>query len=128
MFRVMLSLATLFFIAGCATGPMYWTRPDATAPLFRVDNQQCFDAAYLGYGTGNEQTYKACMRSKGWTRTQGTGVADPEGAFFRGPEGDDEFVPIDQEQFVARIRAQRRVDDGMCARPRLSRPPGYVCP
>jgi len=106
---------------------MFWTRPDATAQIFEVDHHQCFDAAYLGYGTGNEHTYKSCMRSKGWTRTQ---VQDPDGVLFRGPEGDDDFVPIDQEQFRAQSRAQSRGDatSALCELPRLRRPPGFVCP
>jgi hypothetical protein len=93
MSRVAFFIISICLLTGCANGPIFWTRPDATARAFQVDHHECFDTAYLGYGTGNEQTYKACMRAKGWTRTQGTGSQYPDGVFFRGPEGDDEFTP-----------------------------------
>jgi len=48
----------------------------------------------------NKQAYKACMRSKGWTRVQGTGSQYPDVPHFRGPEGDDEFKPADRAWFT----------------------------
>jgi hypothetical protein len=90
----------VILVAGCANGPWYWTRSTATRDLFLADHQPCFDAAYLGYGAGNEQVYKGCMRSKGWTRVQGTGSMTPSVPHFRGPEGDDEFKPADREWFT----------------------------
>lgn len=83
----------LTLVTGCANGAMYWTRGDATPDMFRADHWPCFDTAYIGYGVGSEAAYKACMASKGWTRTQGTGSQYPSGVFFRGPEGDDDFTP-----------------------------------
>jgi hypothetical protein len=91
--KCLVLIAGCLLVLGCANGPMFWTRPDATARTVQVDHHQCFDAAYLGYGTGNEQTYKSCIRSKGWTRTQGAGSQYPNGVFFRGPEADDGFTP-----------------------------------
>ena len=86
--------------AGCASGPFYWTRLNATRDVFLADHQPCFDAATIGYGVGSEQAYKACMRSKGWTRVQGTGSQYPTVPHFRGPEGDDEFTLADREWFT----------------------------
>jgi len=81
----------LSMFAGCASGEIYWTRPGATEATFLSDHTPCFKTAYVGYGIGNEQAYKACMRSKGWTRVQGTGSQPPDVPYFRGPEADDEF-------------------------------------
>lgn len=84
-------LLAMALLAGCANGPWYWTRPDATDALFLADHEPCFKAAYIGYGAGSEAAYKGCMVSKGWTRVQGTGSQPPSVPYFRGPEGDDEF-------------------------------------
>jgi hypothetical protein len=92
--------AAAILVAGCANGPWYWTRSNATRDVFLADHQPCFDAAYLGYGAGNEQVYKGCMRSRGWARVQGTGSQYPTVPHFRGPEGDDEFKPADREWFT----------------------------
>jgi hypothetical protein len=78
-------------LAGCSNGSFYWTRPGATPDAFLADHKPCFDTASKGYGMGSEDLYKACMRSKGWTRVQGTGSQPPSVPHFRGPEGDDEF-------------------------------------
>jgi hypothetical protein len=83
-------------LTGCASGPIYWTRPGATEESFLADHEPCFKAAYVGYGVGNEQAYKACMRSKGWTRVQGRGSQPPDVPYFRGPEDDDDFMTISQ--------------------------------
>jgi len=42
-------LAALLF-AGCANGPIYWTRVGATEDVFLADHTPCFRAAYVGYG------------------------------------------------------------------------------
>jgi hypothetical protein len=82
-------------IAGCANGPTYWTKSGATPDGFLADHKPCFQTATIGYGVGNEEVYKRCMRSKGWTRVQGTGGELPSVPYFRGPEDDDEFVLSD---------------------------------
>ncbi len=76
------------------------TRSNATRDVFLADHQPCFDVATIGYGVGSEQAYKACMRSKGRTRVQGTGSQYPGVPHFRGPEGDDEFKPADRDWFT----------------------------
>jgi len=92
------ALITSVLIAGCASGEIYWTRSGATEDAFLADHAPCFRTAYVGYGVGNEQAYKACMRSKGWTRIQGTGSQAPAGPYFRGPEEDDDFAPAPDER------------------------------
>jgi hypothetical protein len=65
-------------VAGCANGPIYWTRAGATEDVFLTDHTPCFKTATIGYGVGNEQAYKACMQSKSWTRISGTGSQPPK--------------------------------------------------
>jgi hypothetical protein len=79
-------------VAGCATGPTYWTKAGATPDSFLADHKPCFQNATIGYGVGNEDVYKRCMRSKGWARVQGTGSEFPAEPYFRGPEDDDDFT------------------------------------
>ena len=99
-------LAALLF-AGCANGPIYWTRVGATEDVFLADHTPCFRVAYVGYGVGNEQAYKACMQSKGWTRISGTGSQPPKVPHFRGPEGDDDFSTIAERCDRWRARPDR---------------------
>jgi len=94
----MLGIA-LTLLVGCANGPWYWTRPGTTDAMFLADHQPCFETATIGYGAGSEAAYKGCMRSKGWTRVQGTGSQYPTVPHYRGPEGDDEFTVADQARF-----------------------------
>jgi hypothetical protein len=91
-----LAVIASLLLAGCASGPFYWTHSNATPESFLADPAPCFKAATIGYGIGSEDAYKACMRSKGWTRVQGVGGEFPDVPHFRGPEGDDEFTTTDE--------------------------------
>ena len=86
----------LLVLVGCASGPHYWTKPEATPESFLADHAPCFKGATIGYGIGSEKAYKACMLQKGWTRIQGTGSQFPAVPHFRGPEGDDEFLTTEE--------------------------------
>jgi hypothetical protein len=79
-------------LAGCASGPFFWTRADATPEAFNTDHAECAKVATIGYGVGSEKAYKACMSQKGWTRVRGRGGQPPDVPHFRGIEGDDEFA------------------------------------
>jgi hypothetical protein len=68
----------LFLLAGCASGPHYWTKPGATSESFLADHTPCFKDATIGYGVGSEKAYKACMTQKGWTRIQVRGSQPPD--------------------------------------------------
>jgi len=45
----------LCFLAGCASGPHYWTKPGATDESFLADHTPCFKDATIGYGVGSEK-------------------------------------------------------------------------
>lgn len=123
-------------LAGCASGPHYWTRQDASEPIFQSDHESCFKAAYVGYGVGNEQAYKGCMRSKGWERIQGRAGQVPTIPYYRGPEGDDDFTTLSSDERKVQMRqdAGRAMtpEEYQCARARRTMsqrpPPGVVCP
>jgi hypothetical protein len=87
-------VAMLFalMLAGCASGPHYWTKPGATAEMFKADHDECARGAAVGYGIGSERAYKACLSQKDWVRIQGRGTQPPDVPHFRGIEGDDEFA------------------------------------
>ena len=65
--------------------------------MFNTDHAECVKGTTIGYGVGSEQAYKACMRTKGWTRVQGRGGRLPDVPHFRGIEGDDEFAAASPE-------------------------------
>ena len=83
----------LTVLAGCAYGPVYWTRYDATPELFSADHRQCFDVATIATGVGSAAAYKACMGERGWIRVQAHGSQPVPEPHFQGPEHDDEFTP-----------------------------------
>jgi hypothetical protein len=91
-----LAVIASLLLVGCASGPFYWTRSNATPESFLADHAPCFKTATVGYGVGSEKAYKACMLSKGWTRIQGRGGEFPDVPYFRGPEGDDEFTVTEE--------------------------------
>lgn len=123
------ALLLVLIVAGCANGPMYWTKPGATEATFAGDHQPCFQAAYVGYGAGNEQAYKGCMRDKGWTRVQGIGSQPPSVPYFRGPEGDDEFQVIGKDRYDPVGRTNESAGSAaLCDRPAGGRPVGTRCP
>jgi hypothetical protein len=119
-----MSLSILTAVSGCANGAIYWTKPDATDAAFQTDHQPCLAAAYVGYGAGNEQAYKGCMRSKGWTRVQGTGSQFPNVPHFRGPEGDDEFAAPSMPAGPLR---ESGANAALCERAQGYRPLGVAC-
>src|SRR5262249_25590978 len=80
--------------AGCAYGPIYWTRYDATPELFSAAHQECFDVARISAGFGSAAAYKSCMGQKGWIRVQARGSQPVPEPHFQGPENDEEFKPV----------------------------------
>lgn len=80
------------------------TRAGATPEVFNTDHAECLKGATIGYGVGSEQAYKACMRTKGWTRIQGRGSQAPDLPHFRGIEGDDEFATASPEKPVTDVK------------------------
>jgi len=131
-------LFVVFVLAGCANGPWYWTRAEATREQFNADHDTCAQAAMVGYGVGSEQVYKRCLASKGWTRVQGRGTQPLSVPHFRGIEDDDHFAfsaPRLQQRSDEEITSGREQISGealQCARSKRTmsqRPaPGVVCP
>ena len=122
----------LLCVAGCASGPHYWTKPGATSEMFLADHTPCFKDATIGYGVGSEKVYKACMLQKGWTRIQGINNQPPKEPHFRGPEGDDEFTTSSPDELMQRtLTEQQGVGhvgrDPRCDQPRNARAAGTVC-
>jgi hypothetical protein len=117
-------------LAGCASGPHYWTKTGATPESFAADHGPCFKDATIGYGVGSEKAYKACMLQKGWARIQGSANAPPDVPHFRGPEDDDDFKSASPEDFMEKARKERDAGprDPRCDQPRNARAPGTVCP
>ena len=89
--RAILLLALL--LAGCANGPFFRSRPGGGSTDFQADHAECFKAATIGYGIDSKKAYKACLSSKGWSRSR-TGDGLPDEKHFRRGEGDDEFARI----------------------------------
>jgi hypothetical protein len=78
----------LLALSGCTH---YWERPGGTVPDFERESSACIDEARqspLSYDA-REQIYRACMRSRGWTRVE-VSVADDNQ--FRGPESVKDFI------------------------------------
>jgi hypothetical protein len=99
--------------AGC--GQWYWTKADATPETFLAAHEPCFKDATIGYGVGSEAAYKACMRSRGWSRIQESAVSEQDAdgkwrvahPYFRGPEDDDQFRETDQARYRSQGAAGR---------------------
>jgi hypothetical protein len=83
-------------LVGC--GKHYWGKPGASADDFTRDSNECArsNAMYMSankdYGIVHAELYRACLQSRGWTRTQ---HHDPPLGWFRGIES-DEPVKFDQ--------------------------------
>jgi hypothetical protein len=126
-----IALLGALVLAGCASGPHYWTKPGATSESFLTDPTPCFKDATIGYGIGSEKAYKACMLQKGWTRIQGYANEPPKQPHFRGPEGDDEFTTASPDDLMQRTLTEqsppRTTRDPRCEQPRNARAPGTVC-
>jgi hypothetical protein len=125
------ALVVVLLLAGCASGPHYWTKPGATSESFRADHNPCFKDATIGYGVGSEKAYKACMFQKGWTRVQSFYPNEPPPVpHFRGPEGDDEFTTASPDELMQKSLMEQnsgRTRDPRCDQPRNARAPGTVC-
>jgi len=120
------TVLALLLLAGCASGPYYWTKPGATAEMFKADHEECARGAAVGYGIGSERAYKACLSQKNWTRIQGRGTQPPDVPHFRGIEGDDEFARSSPEQLKDQLESERMSgrerytgDAYQCARARI---------
>jgi hypothetical protein len=107
-------------LAGCAYGPVYWTRYDATAEQFLADHRQCFGVATIAGGFGSTAAYRSCMGQKDWIRVQARGSQPVPEPHFRGPEADDDFK-------IASTPTPEEVDE-QCRRWRegLDRPPSLT--
>jgi hypothetical protein len=124
--RIRVSAATLalaLIVAGCAHGPFFWSRAGSVSSDFQADHAECFKAATIGYGIGAEKTYKACLTSKGWTRSR-TADGLPDDKHFRGVEGDDEFArsltPEEHREQLLKEQQQGAADELACSRPPAS--------
>jgi len=119
----------LLLLAGCGSGPHYWTKSGATPESFATDHGPCFKDATIGYGVGSEKAYKACMLQKGWTRIQGSANAPPSVPHFRGPEDDEDFKAASPEELMEKTRMERDAGprDPRCDQPRHTRAPETVC-
>jgi hypothetical protein len=58
----------LVALAGC--GRYYWSKPAGTLDDFNRDSAACARQASPAYGLIIEETYRSCLRSKGWSRAQ----------------------------------------------------------
>jgi 8-oxo-dGTP pyrophosphatase MutT (NUDIX family) len=58
----------LVVLGGC--GLHYWSRPGGTADDFNRDSAACAKEASPQYGILIQDTYRACLRARGWTRAQ----------------------------------------------------------
>jgi hypothetical protein len=107
---VIAPLFALLALDGCAYGPVYWTRYDATPDLFLADHRQCVDVAAIAGAFGAAAAYKSCMGEKGWVRVQARGSQPVPEPHFLGPEVDEDFTtasnttPQDVEQQCQRWR------------------------
>jgi len=77
----------LIALSGCAH---YWERPGAGAEDFVRESSVCVEEAKKmpPIGSAMEQTYRNCMKSRGWRRIE-VSVADTNQ--FRGPEDTEDF-------------------------------------
>ena len=55
-------------LAGC--GLHYWSRPGGTLDDFNRDSAACAKEATPQYGIFVNDTYRACLRARGWVRAQ----------------------------------------------------------
>ena len=55
MTHLRFALSAVLLLTGCASGPHYWTKPGATAEMFKADHEECVRGATIGYGVGSER-------------------------------------------------------------------------
>ena len=80
--RTLAIVAVLVGLGGC--GLHYWAKPGASQDDFNRDSAACAKEASPQYGIFIEDVYRACLRARGWTRTQQQ--APPPAGWYRGIE------------------------------------------
>jgi hypothetical protein len=80
--RGFVALALLTGLGGC--GLHYWGKTDASQDDFNRDSAACAKEASPQYGLFLEDIYRACLKSRGWTRAQQQ--APPPAGWYRGIE------------------------------------------
>lgn len=94
--RPVLIVMVSLLLVGC--GKHYWGKPGSSFTDFSQDTRECAQehAMYMSgnkeYGIVSPDLYRACMKSRGWTRQQHQDPPPP--GWFRGIEG-DEIVRLD---------------------------------
>ncbi|HEY7517274.1 MAG TPA: hypothetical protein VIE36_03200 [Methylomirabilota bacterium] len=69
-------------VAGC--GLHYWSRQGASLDDFNRDSAGCAREANPAYGILIQETYRRCLRGKGWVRAQQREPVPP--GWYRGIE------------------------------------------
>ena len=86
MKRLLLVSFALIALSACSH---YWERPGGGVADFERESSVCIEEAKkMPPGDAMEQTYRTCMRSRGWRRIE-VSVADTNQ--FRGPEDTRDF-------------------------------------
>jgi hypothetical protein len=84
-------LAVALLVLGC--GAHYWSKSGAGFDEFSQDNTACarenalYSSADRNYGVLRLETYRACLKARGWVRAQQVEPIPP--GWFRGFEDDD---------------------------------------
>jgi hypothetical protein len=66
-----------------ACGRHYWSKPNGSMDEFNRDSAACAKEASPQYQILIDETYRACLRARGWVRAQQTG---PTPGWYRGIE------------------------------------------
>ncbi len=69
-------------LSGC--GRHYWNRPGASLDEFNRDSAACAKEASPAYGLVIQDTYRACLKGRGWVR--GQQLDPPPAGWYRGIE------------------------------------------
>lgn len=80
--RVLAVLTLLAGLGGC--GLHYWAKTGASQDDFNRDSAACAKEASPQYGIFVQETYRDCLRARGWTRAQQQ--APPPAGWYRGIE------------------------------------------
>ena len=68
-------------LAGC--GRYYWSKPNASLEEFNRDSAACAREASPQYQIVIDDTYRACLKARGWQREQ---KIEPKPGWYRGIE------------------------------------------
>jgi hypothetical protein len=74
-------VAVVAAVAAC--GRYYWSKPGGSLDEFNRDSAACAREASPQYQILIEETYRACLRARGWVRAQ---QAQPAPGWYRGIE------------------------------------------